>query len=72
MAVAMVVTMVAAITIGEDEGVLASRSLNVLKRSEKGLLTEYQRSFSFWKESSGTGALLSEKSPTNPLWLANC
>jgi hypothetical protein len=26
---------------------LASRSLNVLKKSEKGLLTEYQRSF-FW------------------------
>ena len=26
---------------------MASRSLNVLKKSEKGLLTEYQRSFSF-------------------------
>jgi len=27
---------------------MASRSLNVLKKSEKGLLTEYQRSF-FWE-----------------------
>ena len=34
---------------------LTSRSLNVLKKSEKGLLTEYQRSFSFWKKSSATG-----------------
>ena len=32
-----------------------SRSLNVLKKSEKGLLTEYQRSFSFWKKSSARG-----------------
>jgi hypothetical protein len=34
---------------------MASRSLNVLKKNEKGLLTEYQQSFSFWKKSSGTG-----------------
>ena len=33
----------------------ASRSLNVLKKNKKGLLTEYQRSFSFWKKSSATG-----------------
>ena len=34
---------------------MASRSLNVLKNNEKGLLTEYQRSFSFWKKSFATG-----------------
>jgi hypothetical protein len=27
----------------------------VLKKSEKGLLTAYQRSFSFWKKSFATG-----------------
>jgi hypothetical protein len=32
-----------------------SRSLKVLKKTEKGLLTEYQWSFSFWKKSSATG-----------------
>jgi hypothetical protein len=40
--------------------VAASRSLNVLKKSEKGLLTEYQRSFSFWKKSSATGRCFTE------------
>jgi hypothetical protein len=34
---------------------MASRSLNVLKKSEKGLLTGYQRSFSFWKKSFARG-----------------
>jgi hypothetical protein len=38
---------------------MADRSLNVLKRTEKGLLTGCQRSFSFWKKSSATeGAAL--------------
>ena len=35
-----------------------SRSLNVLKKSEKGPLAEYQRSFSFWKISSARGQML--------------
>ena len=60
MVVATVAAMVAAITRGEDEGVIASRSFNALKRSEKGLLTEYQRSFSFWKKSSATGRCFTE------------
>jgi len=34
---------------------VTSRSLNVLKKSEKGLLILSQRSFSFWKKSSATG-----------------
>jgi len=37
---------------------MASRSLNVLKKSEKGSLTEYQRSFSFWKKSSAREQML--------------
>ncbi len=37
------------------ERFLTSRSLNVLKKNEKGPPTEYQRSFSFWKKSSTTG-----------------
>ena len=60
MVVATVAAMVAAITRGEDERVIASRSFNALKRSEKGLLTEYQRSFSFWKKSSATGRCFTE------------
>jgi hypothetical protein len=35
-----------------------SRSLKVLKKTEKGLLIEYQRSFSFWKKSSARGQML--------------
>jgi ribosomal protein S8 len=34
------------------EPLLTSRSLNVLKKNEKGLLTEDQRSFFLWKISS--------------------
>ena len=60
MVVATVAALVATITRGEDEGVIASRSFNALKRSEKGLLTEYQRSFSFWKKSSATGRCFTE------------
>jgi hypothetical protein len=37
---------------------MASRSLNVLKKSEKGPLTKHQRSFSFWKKSSARGQML--------------
>jgi len=31
--------------IKKDRGIVPSRSLNVLKKNKKGLLTEYQRSF---------------------------
>jgi len=34
---------------------MTSRSLNVFKKSEKGLLTEYQQSFSFWKKAARSG-----------------
>jgi hypothetical protein len=41
---------------------MASRSLNVLKKSEKGLLTGYQRSFSFGRNLlQRADALLTEK-----------
>jgi len=42
---------------------MTSRSLNVLKKSEKGLLTEYQRSF-FSRRNllQRTDAVLAEKS----------
>jgi hypothetical protein len=41
---------------------MPSRSLNVLKKSEKGLLTEYQRSFSFGRNlPQRADALLTEK-----------
>jgi len=43
------------ITTKKTGSLLTSRSLNVLKKSEKGMLTEYQRFFSFWKKSSATG-----------------
>jgi hypothetical protein len=50
---------------------LTSRSLNVLKKSEKGLLSEYQRSFSFWKKSSATGdALLTLQKRLSSSWMA--
>ncbi len=39
----------------KSRAIKASRSLNVLKKNKKGLLTEYQRSFSFYKKSSATG-----------------
>jgi hypothetical protein len=42
---------------------MTSRSLTVLKKSEKGLLTEYQRSFSFRKKSSSTGRCFTEWKP---------
>jgi hypothetical protein len=32
----------------------------VLMKSEKGLLTEYQRSFSFWKKFFATGRCFSD------------
>jgi len=37
---------------------MASRSFNVLKKNYKGPLTEYQRSFCFWKIFSPKGQIL--------------
>jgi hypothetical protein len=35
----------------------------MMKKSEKGLLTEYQQSFSFWKKSSVPGRCFTDPVP---------
>jgi len=49
------------IGIEKDRLKSTGRSLKVLKKTEKGLLTEYQWSFSFWEKSPATGGCFTDR-----------